>query len=61
VVWRTEDDVLGREVAVKVLTVDVVTDPTLVRHLRREARAVAGLRHHHVVVLLSARPAGMWR
>jgi serine/threonine-protein kinase len=51
VVWRAVDDVLGREVAVKVLTVDLVTDPKLLRQLRGEARAAAGLRHPHVVAV----------
>jgi serine/threonine-protein kinase len=51
VVWRAEDDVLGREVAVKVLTVDLVTDPKLLLQLRDEARAAAGLRHPHVVAV----------
>jgi hypothetical protein len=51
VVWRAEDDVLGREVAVKVLTAGLVTDPSLLRQLRAEARAAAGLRHPHVVAV----------
>src|ERR1700759_3510792 len=46
VVWRAEDQVLGREVALKVLG---ATDPDLLSDLYAEARAAAGLRHPHVV------------
>ena len=49
VVWRAEDEVLGREVAVKVLSPGVAADPALLRQLYAEARAAAGLRHAHVV------------
>ncbi|WP_306214397.1 serine/threonine-protein kinase [Actinoplanes sp. RD1] len=49
VVWRATDDVLDREVAVKVLAPDLADDPALRRRIRGEARAAAGLRHAHVV------------
>jgi serine/threonine-protein kinase len=49
VVWRAHDEVLGRDVAVKVLSPDLAADPELLRRLRVEARAAAGLRHPHVV------------
>jgi eukaryotic-like serine/threonine-protein kinase len=49
VVWRAEDDVLGREVAVKVLSADLADDPELRRQIRSEARSVARLRHTNVV------------
>lgn len=49
VVWRASDAVLGREVAVKVLTADVAADPGLLHQLYAEARAAAGLRHANVV------------
>jgi eukaryotic-like serine/threonine-protein kinase len=49
VVWRASDAVLGREVAVKVLTADVAADPALLHQLYAEARAAAGLRHANVV------------
>ena len=48
-VWRAEDDVLGREVAVKVLTAPPATDPGVLRLLRAEARAAARLRHAMIV------------
>jgi hypothetical protein len=49
VVWRAADAVLGREVAVKVLSAGVAADPGLLHQLYAEARAAAGLRHANVV------------
>lgn len=49
VVWRASDAVLGREVAVKVLSAEVSADPALLNQLYAEARAAAGLRHANVV------------
>jgi eukaryotic-like serine/threonine-protein kinase len=49
VVWRATDEVLGRDVAVKVLAPELAADPAVLRHLRDEARAAAGLRHPNVV------------
>jgi hypothetical protein len=49
VVWRAHDEVLRRDVAVKVLSPELAADPELLRRLRVEARAAAGLRHPHVV------------
>jgi hypothetical protein len=49
VVWRAADEVLGRDVAVKVLAPELAADPAVLRHLRDEARAAAGLRHPNVV------------
>jgi serine/threonine-protein kinase len=48
VVWRGYDDVLGRQVAVKVLAAQFATDADLRARLRREARSVARLSHPHV-------------
>ncbi|GIJ07922.1 protein kinase [Micromonospora andamanensis] len=47
-VWRAEDEVLGRSVAVKVLAGTFAVDPELRATLRREARAAARLAHPHV-------------
>jgi serine/threonine-protein kinase len=49
VVWRAHDDVLDREVAVKVLATEKAADPGLAERVRVEARAAARLRHPHVV------------
>jgi serine/threonine-protein kinase len=51
VMWRATDDVLGREVAVKVLAPQLATDTELLRRLRAEARTAAGLRHTNVVAV----------
>ncbi|RZU53836.1 serine/threonine-protein kinase [Krasilnikovia cinnamomea] len=49
VVWRAHDDVLGRDVAVKVLSPRLAADAPLVRRIHLEARAAAGLRHPNIV------------
>ncbi|MCA2213224.1 serine/threonine-protein kinase [Jidongwangia harbinensis] len=49
VVWRAHDEVLGRDVAVKVLSPDLAANPDTLRRIRLEARAAAQLRHPHVV------------
>jgi hypothetical protein len=51
VVWRADDDVLGREVAVKVLSAALAGDPGQRRQIRDEARAAARLRHTNVVAV----------
>ncbi|KAB1146017.1 serine/threonine protein kinase [Streptomyces luteolifulvus] len=55
VVWRATDELLGRHVAVKELTLDetLSADETLRQRDRtlREARAVAQLRHPHIIVV----------
>jgi eukaryotic-like serine/threonine-protein kinase len=48
VVWRAEDEVLSREVAVKVMSAKLSAGPALIR-LHDEARAAAALRHPNVV------------
>jgi serine/threonine-protein kinase len=48
VVWRAHDEVLGRDVAVKVLA-GPAADPSLPERIRLEARAAAGLRHPNIV------------
>ncbi|MET7670641.1 serine/threonine-protein kinase [Micromonospora luteifusca] len=47
-VWRADDDVLGRPVAIKVLAGQLATDPQLRATIQREARAAARLTHPHV-------------
>ncbi|MBF9128280.1 protein kinase [Plantactinospora sp. S1510] len=48
VVWRGHDEVLGRAVAVKMLTPRLVNDRTFRHQLRVEARAAARLSHPHI-------------
>lgn len=47
-VWRASDEVLGRPVAIKVLSASVATDPALSETTWREARAAGRLTHPHV-------------
>ncbi|GIF05183.1 serine/threonine-protein kinase [Actinoplanes siamensis] len=49
VVWRAHDEVLGRDVAVKVLAAELAEDSLLLDRIRAEARAVARLRHPNIV------------
>ncbi|MEU8103296.1 protein kinase [Nonomuraea muscovyensis] len=48
-VWRADDTVLGRAVAVKVMTPALAEDPTFAQRFQNEARAMATLRHPGVV------------
>src|SRR5437773_3669482 len=47
-VWRAEDTILHRPVAVKVLSDGLGHDAKFVERFRREARAAAGLSHPNV-------------
>ncbi|WP_229406063.1 serine/threonine-protein kinase [Micromonospora sp. NBRC 110038] len=47
-VWRADDEVLHRPVAVKALAAQLAADPHLRATLQREARAAARLTHPHV-------------
>lgn len=48
VVWRGFDEVLGRQVAIKVLPPAVSADPSFRRRLRAEAQAAARLSHPYI-------------
>ena len=50
-VYRAVDPVLGREVALKVPQAGLLQSPVAVERFLREARAVAQLRHPHIVML----------
>ena len=49
VVWCAHDDVLDRDVAVKVLSADLAANPNLLHQVQIEARSAARLRHPNVV------------
>ncbi|MDI1462608.1 serine/threonine-protein kinase [Catellatospora sp. KI3] len=48
-VWRAQDTVLGRQVAVKVLLPNLAADPGFSARFRAEARAMAALSHPGIV------------
>ena len=48
VVWRGYDEILGRDVAVKVLSAQLADDEAFRERLRQEALAAAGLCHPHI-------------
>jgi eukaryotic-like serine/threonine-protein kinase len=49
VVWRARDVRLGRQVALKLLRADCITDPDACARFEREARTIAQLRSPHIV------------
>ena len=53
-VWRARDEVLGREVAVKVLSPQYAADPGFLARFEREARHVAGLSHPRLVTVFDS-------
>ncbi|HEX6470548.1 MAG TPA: serine/threonine-protein kinase, partial [Streptosporangiaceae bacterium] len=50
-VWRGEDEVLARPVAVKLIDPELLADPAFRGRFRAEARAAAALSHPHVVIV----------
>jgi serine/threonine protein kinase/tetratricopeptide (TPR) repeat protein len=57
-VWRARDPRLGRDVAIKVLPVDVAGRADRLSRFEREARSVATLNHPNIVTLHSIEEAG---
>jgi TolB-like protein/Flp pilus assembly protein TadD len=53
-VFRARDSRLGRDVALKILPQDISEDPNRRERFRREALAVAALKHPNIVTLYSA-------
>jgi Protein kinase domain len=57
-VWRATDQVLGREVAVKVLSPQFAADPGFLARFEREARHAAALSHPGLVTVFDSRMDG---
>ena len=53
-VWRARDEVLGREVAVKVLSAQYAADPGFLARFDREARHAARLSHPRLVTVFDS-------
>jgi serine/threonine-protein kinase len=57
-VWLARDTRLDREVAIKVLSPEVASDPERLERFRREAKAVAALNHPNIVTIHSVEEDG---
>jgi WD40 repeat protein len=57
-VYRARDPRLGRDVAVKALPGDVVSDPGRLRRFEQEARAVAALNHPNILTVFDVGTTG---
>src|SRR5438876_7935667 len=57
-VYRAKDLRLGREIALKVLPVEMANDTEGLARFEREARTVAGLNHPNIVMLHSIEEVG---
>src|ERR1022692_209621 len=53
-VWRARDEVLDRDVAVKVLSPQYAADPGYLARFAREARHAAGLSHPRLVTVFDS-------
>jgi len=57
-VWRARDEMLGREVAVKVLSPQYAADPEFLARFEREARHAAAVSHPRLVTVFDCGVAG---
>lgn len=51
VVYRARDELLGREVAIKILRPSLTADPAFVARFQGEARNIANLQHRNIVTV----------
>ncbi len=59
IVYKAENQSLGRMVALKVITPDLAQDEEFLKRFRREARALAQLNHPHIVLIYALRQADL--
>ncbi len=52
-VFRARDQTLGREIAIKLLSGEIASNPALRERFRREARTLAALNHPNIVMVFS--------
>ncbi len=52
-VYRARDQILGRDVALKLLSGEISEDPALLERFRSEARTLAALNHPNIVMVFS--------
>ena len=57
-VYAARDTRLGRDVAIKVLSAEVASDPERIARFEREAKAVAALNHPNIVTLYGVEETG---
>lgn len=50
-VYRARDTELGRDVALKILHPELLTDASFVTRFRQEAKTLASLRHRHIITI----------
>jgi serine/threonine protein kinase len=57
-VWRARQKSLGRTVAVKLLPIDLASDPEFVARFEKESGALAALSHPHIIQIIDRGVAG---
>ncbi len=58
IVYKARDPVIGRLVALKTLTAEVLSDPELLKRFYREAQSAGGLQHPNIVTIYDMGESG---